>query len=209
MIYTSYFGNKKIPKNIIQISICLKVPEFYKGLQYKKLAPTEEILYNFKNQNQNENKTIYVNQYYIEILNKLNVHEIVDELYRLANCDKSVDIVLLCYEKYDEFCHRHLVGKWLSDNGYPCEELLVGIDLDYPYEPPIYDWIYETGFMDNYKDKEGSNVFITDDILEVFKYFDNYRLFTNYIMRHRNNEEIIEYFNFDTNKFDSEKHILG
>lgn len=34
MIYTSYFAKlKKLPNNIIPISICGKAPEFYKGLQ--------------------------------------------------------------------------------------------------------------------------------------------------------------------------------
>lgn len=32
-------------------------------------------------------------------------------------------IALLCYEKPDDFCHRHLVADWLRKNGYECEEL--------------------------------------------------------------------------------------
>ena len=45
MIYTSYFAKlNKLPNNIIPISICAKPPHFYKGLQYKKLAPTYDIL---------------------------------------------------------------------------------------------------------------------------------------------------------------------
>ena len=40
MIYTSYFAKlNKLPNNIIPISICGKAPDWYKGLQYKKLAP--------------------------------------------------------------------------------------------------------------------------------------------------------------------------
>lgn len=40
MIYTSYFANlRNIPSDIIPISICGKVPDWYSGLQYKKLAP--------------------------------------------------------------------------------------------------------------------------------------------------------------------------
>ena len=38
MIYTSYFGKlKSLPKNIIPIAICAKSPNFYNGLEYKKL----------------------------------------------------------------------------------------------------------------------------------------------------------------------------
>lgn len=40
MIFTSYFGKlSKLPPGIIPISICGKAPDWYKGLQYKKLAP--------------------------------------------------------------------------------------------------------------------------------------------------------------------------
>ena len=40
MIYTSYFAKlNKLPEYVIPISICGKAPDWYKGLQYKKLAP--------------------------------------------------------------------------------------------------------------------------------------------------------------------------
>ncbi len=40
MIYTTYFAQlRNLPENIIPVSICGKVPNWYKGLQYKKLAP--------------------------------------------------------------------------------------------------------------------------------------------------------------------------
>lgn len=40
MFYTSYFANlKKLPDNVVPISICGKAPDWYSGLQYKKLAP--------------------------------------------------------------------------------------------------------------------------------------------------------------------------
>lgn len=40
MIYTSYFAKlKSLPDNIVPISICGKAPNWYTGLQYKKLAP--------------------------------------------------------------------------------------------------------------------------------------------------------------------------
>lgn len=48
MIYTSYFAKlKELEKhNIIPISICGKAPDWYKGLQYKKLAPKYGFLWN-------------------------------------------------------------------------------------------------------------------------------------------------------------------
>lgn len=45
MLYTTYFGNlKKLPKNIIPISICGKAPNWWTGRQYKKLAPKYDFL---------------------------------------------------------------------------------------------------------------------------------------------------------------------
>ena len=39
-VYTSYFAKlKKLPDTIVPISICGKAPDWYTGLQYKKLAP--------------------------------------------------------------------------------------------------------------------------------------------------------------------------
>ena len=39
--------------------------------------------------------------------------------------NKDIDIALLCYEKPDDFCHRHLVADWLNKNGYKCEEYVI------------------------------------------------------------------------------------
>ena len=38
-------------------------------------------------------------------------------------CGKSEKNCLLCYEESEEFCHRHLVAKWLRDFGYEVKEL--------------------------------------------------------------------------------------
>ena len=49
VIYTSYFEKlKSLPDNIIPISICEKVTNWYTGLQYKKLAPKYNFLWNGK-----------------------------------------------------------------------------------------------------------------------------------------------------------------
>jgi uncharacterized protein (DUF488 family) len=53
----------------------------------------------------------------------LDVNQVVFELNELANGRfKDTDIALICYEKPSDFCHRHLVSKWLNENGYDCIE---------------------------------------------------------------------------------------
>lgn len=117
-IYTSYFVNlKNISKEIVPISICGKAPNWYKGLQYKKLAPKYEFFMEWK---QNKDNDFYIKHYYEEVLNKLNHDDIIDDLFELSN---GKDVVLLCYEKPTDFCHRHLVRDWWNTEWYEIKEL--------------------------------------------------------------------------------------
>lgn len=117
MIYTSYFAKlKSLPQDIIPISICAKAPEWYKGVQYKKLAPKYGFFMKWK---QNHDNEFYIEHFQKEVLDTLDVKTVIYELYKLS---KSKDIALICYEKPSDFCHRHLVHEWLVRNGYNCWE---------------------------------------------------------------------------------------
>jgi uncharacterized protein YeaO (DUF488 family) len=120
MIYTSYFGKlKEIEDKYVVISICGKAPDWYKGLQYKKLAPKYAFFMEWK---QNQDNEYYIKHYNAEVLSTLSAKNVAEELRSLANSDK--DIVLLCYEKPSDFCHRHLVAKWFREHGIDCKELM-------------------------------------------------------------------------------------
>ena len=117
MIYTSYFANiKKMPANIVPISICGRAPDGYHGLQYRKLAPK---FWFFKKWKLDQDCDFYITQFRQEVLKPVRSDVVEQELYSLA---KSQDIVLICYEKPTDFCHRHIVRQWLNDNGIKCEE---------------------------------------------------------------------------------------
>lgn len=108
-IYTSYFAkSKKIPDDIVKISICGKAPQGYDGLQYKKVAPKYGFFMEWK---QNHDNDFYIEHFNKEVLNCLSAKQVYDDLERLSN---GRDCVLLCYEKSSDFCHRHLVADWLS-----------------------------------------------------------------------------------------------
>ena len=110
-IYTSYFDViQKIPDYIIPISICGKAPDSYKGLQYKKLAPKLKFFLEWK---QNKNNDFYIEHFNKEVLEKLSKENVLKDLENLSG---GKDIVLICYEKPNEFCHRHLVAEWLDCN---------------------------------------------------------------------------------------------
>ena len=133
MIYTSYFAMlRKMPENIIPISICGGVPSWYSGLQYKKLAPKYDFFMEWKRTRDND---YYVDCYKEQITDKLDVVRVLSELQMKIPSEirdqmgepvwtsSKWNIALICYEKPSDFCHRHLVAEWLRDNGYVCTEL--------------------------------------------------------------------------------------
>ena len=101
----------------------------YYGHAYKKLAPKFS---NYSKYNESyiqllkiktikekleEYKTMrkqiedeYIRTYYNERLKNLNVEELLETLYTKFNDN----IILLCYEKIDEFCHRRLIADYIE-----------------------------------------------------------------------------------------------
>lgn len=122
MIYTSYFAKlKSLPDNVVPISICGKVPDWYKGLQYKKLAPKYDFFMEWKKNHDND---YYIRCFREQITDKLNAEDVCRDLWNLYDHPvyPEPDVALICYEKPSDFCHRHLVADWLKQNGFPCEE---------------------------------------------------------------------------------------
>ncbi len=109
-IYTSYYAkSKKIPEDIVRISIAGGPPKGYEGLQYKKVAPKYGFFIKWKETHDN---VFYIEHFNSEVLCKLNAQGVYNDLEILS---KGKDCVLLCYEKPEDFCHRHLVADWLSN----------------------------------------------------------------------------------------------
>jgi len=105
-IYTSNFASlAKIKKmNLTPVGIAIFSPRYYTGKNYKKLAPRKEMIH------MEEVKYIPL---FDKILNNLDISMVMQELNDISN---NCDIVLLCYEKPGEFCHRRLVAKWIEEN---------------------------------------------------------------------------------------------
>ena len=57
----------------------------------------------------------YIRLYNQTVLNKLDFNEIIKKFK-----DNSV---LLCYEKSNDFCHRHLIADWITQHGIECKEV--------------------------------------------------------------------------------------
>ena len=108
-IYTSYFAKLKVlPPNIVPIAICAKVPFWYKGLHYPKLAPKYDFFIQWKKDHDNAR---FTEHYRREVLDGLNLVDVLSELRQLA---PGKDIALICYEKPSDFCHRHIISDWFN-----------------------------------------------------------------------------------------------
>jgi len=105
---TSYFAI--CAKHPNAVSIAAKTPSWYTGKVYKKLAPLYSFLKKYKEDGDEE---YYTEQFFKQVLDKLNPQEVFDEL--------GPDAILICYETRNKFCHRRLVAKWLSNS--------LGIDI--------------------------------------------------------------------------------
>ena len=114
IIYTTYFNNLiNLSDNIIPISICLKPPYYWRGREYKKLAPKASFFSLYKSTG---DINYFTEEFNKQVLNQLNPVEVVSDLFK--GIPNDCTIALLCYERPNQFCHRQLVAKWLIDNGY-------------------------------------------------------------------------------------------
>ena len=110
MIYTASHKNiHNAPYRLVAISGNRGKDAGFKGEAYPKLAPKKgfwQIWHdNIGKVSELENNRYYIEEYYKQVLSKLNPMEVYNVL------DNSI---LLCYEDYNEFCHRHIVAAWLE-----------------------------------------------------------------------------------------------
>ena len=111
MVYTSYFASRKYDKDNA-ISIARWSPKWFSGKTAPELFPPKDLLLRYKNGEVTNEE--YIKVYKEQVLNKLDPTSIAKKLDGL---------VLLCYEKSGDFCHRHIISKWLNENGFECKEL--------------------------------------------------------------------------------------
>lgn len=112
MIYTSYFARSDVwPRGTVSIAASAS---FWKYETYEPLVPMRGILWAYKHHEISMDEYIHL---YKEQLARLSVHAVAMDLE---------ERILLCYEKPDKFCHRHIVAEWLREAGYEVRELEEG-----------------------------------------------------------------------------------
>lgn len=115
-IYTGYYANIKTyrEKELCPIAISLGVPPWVPGLpNCRSLNPLKHML----KMEREEYEPLYNS-----ILKGLDCKELVAKLETISG---GKDVVLLCFEKPSDFCHRQLVAAWLTENGYQAGEFFI------------------------------------------------------------------------------------
>ena len=105
-IFTGNFANVKkyVEAGLTPVSIALSA-RYFSGVSYRDLSPE----WSFKD----DEESVYTPKF-IEKISKLNKEKVINDL---ALISKGKDIILLCHEKYGDFCHRHLVNDWIGGCG--------------------------------------------------------------------------------------------
>ena len=118
MLYTTYFAKLgKLPPLIKPVAICLYPPDWYTSLCYKQLAPKNDFFRRYK---ETGDEITFTNCFRDQVLRQLDPLFVEQEIYGLAHSNL---VALVCYEKPELFCHRHLVSQWFNSYGIDCHEL--------------------------------------------------------------------------------------
>lgn len=106
-IYTSNYFECP-PGNLISISGDKGEDAHFTGKVLLALAPKrgfwKQWKHNIGKVPELENNLFYIREYYEQVLKNLDV---------LVLLQKEENPILLCYEKANEFCHRHIVAEYL------------------------------------------------------------------------------------------------
>ena len=102
---------RNFPVTFIPVSICGSIPKWSFFSVWKSAHDDE----------------YYIEHFNREVLGPLNPQKVLDDIQALIPEkirngmsapvweNDNVHVVLLCYEKRGDFCHRHLVSKWIND----------------------------------------------------------------------------------------------
>jgi uncharacterized protein (DUF488 family) len=100
---------------IVPIAVCQYPPRWYQGLTYKELAPDYEMINGMKD---SSSRVHYSMRYVRQVLSLLNKENILEDLEHLSG---GKDVALICFERPSDYCHRHLIAKWLGLDPDLCE----------------------------------------------------------------------------------------
>lgn len=119
-IYTGYFAQLKKYQELglTPVSIARWSPKWFSGYVLKDLAPSEDLLNGYKA------GKVSIEEYKRQYLQHLETVKWSKVLHRLEEIAPD-GVILCCYEKPNDFCHRHILSEYMRDSGYEVAELLI------------------------------------------------------------------------------------
>lgn len=107
-IFTSYFGNSRKLNEAGVMIICVAIgkPRFLNVPQMLNVCPTRYMVSGPCSHEE------YI-RLYDRILAGQDANKVVEQIVSLS---RGRDVALCCYEKPGDFCHRHILAKWLTEN---------------------------------------------------------------------------------------------
>ena len=107
-IYTSYFAKAAILRKagIVPIGVALWPPRFFRGISMKQVAPKRYML------NDSLTDEEYIGMYRNDVLRFVDAKSFIRQL---EEAGRGMDVALCCFEKPNEFCHRHILAQWLKE----------------------------------------------------------------------------------------------
>lgn len=123
-IWTGYFARMKNYKKVdlVPVSIAYGTPVWYEGETCFELAPPRKLLIAYKKEGLS---TADYTKRYNDFLKTVNWSEVIDKLYAISEKHDDRDLILCCFEKPTDFCHRHLLAEFLTKNGIDTQEWIV------------------------------------------------------------------------------------
>jgi len=109
---TGYFGNLRLYRknNLTPLAICQYAPQWYNGSVETRLAPPKWLLQKIKS-GTIDYETQFVSEY------KRHLEALGEEKIKKILATHGANLVLLCYEKNYNECHRKILADYLRERG--------------------------------------------------------------------------------------------
>ena len=113
-VYTSYFAKLKkiLDEGYFPISITRYPPKGIDVAKLKVFAPSEELLRKIKSGEIDETE---YEKIYRKEMEKFDFNLVWERLEQISEINGKKDLVLLCYEKSGDFCHRHIFASLMAE----------------------------------------------------------------------------------------------
>lgn len=122
--YTARYGNKHVvglaSEGALPIGISWGKPKYPVGYEFRSchgLAPRREWF--------ELGREVYTKRYLAKI-ERLDVEGVLKLIQVTADFDEDATVILLCFEDLridGKWCHRRILGDWLTERGVACREL--------------------------------------------------------------------------------------